>query len=308
MAFPVDDQFLGPRSFGRLLSYSGIIWHTTEGAGWSRTAALGTARYQLTNPGSYNFIIYDGGLLLTVPYLEASGGINPASASWAPERFPFLKAGLSAAAYSNPTMHHLQVAFSGKTAEINAGRMPANMLQTALRLRDWWETEVAQRQVLQSGHKHWQSNRSDPGIVYEQLKHSADLPDTSTEDDMIDPARHEPVASVIVKGGTIYKDPDRSSGTYGTLNAPTRVKVYAVPRITTENGKSALVPVLIDTLGGAPVNFEVGWVGYDQLDLASLQLPNAPDVSALTNKIARALTAAEGTLQGAQTTVDALKG
>lgn len=165
MAFvPNADIYLGPATFGPRKGTAGIIWHTTEAAGFARSAAVGTAEWQKHNPGSYNWIIYDGGLLLTVPYLEASGGVNPASAAWAPERFPWLKSMLPAAAYADPNAWLLNVAFSGRTADILAGRMPPNMYETAAQLTKWVEEQPwGADNLVFSGHLHWQSNRSDPG-------------------------------------------------------------------------------------------------------------------------------------------------
>lgn len=164
MAFPVDDIYLGPKSFGARKGHEGIIWHTTEGTGPSRAAAVATANWQKTNPGSYNFIIYDGGILLTVPYLEASGGVNPASPAWAPERYPWLKQLHSPAAYADPNAYLMNVAFSGKSAELKAGNYPANMIDTAARLILWFEgTAWGKNDSVHSAHSDWQSNRSDPG-------------------------------------------------------------------------------------------------------------------------------------------------
>jgi hypothetical protein len=164
MAFPTDDIYLGPATFGPRKGTEGLCWHTTEATSFSRAAAVGTANWQKTNPGSYNWIIYDGGLLLTVPYLEASGGLNPASSAWAPGRYPWLKSLHSAAAYADPNAYLLNVAFSGRTADILAGKMPANMYVTAARLTRWMEQQAwGKDNAVFSGHMHWQSNRSDPG-------------------------------------------------------------------------------------------------------------------------------------------------
>jgi hypothetical protein len=163
MTFPTDDIFLGPASFGLRKGTEGIIWHTTEGAGTSRAAAVATAQWQKSNPGSYNFIIYDGGILLTVPYLEASGGVNPASSSWAPGRFPWLKQQLSPAAYADPNAYLLNVAFSGKTAVFRDQGLPPNMLATAKQLTAW-AAQTFGRHMVASGHLHWQTNRSDPSL------------------------------------------------------------------------------------------------------------------------------------------------
>jgi hypothetical protein len=164
VTFPTDDIFLGPASFGLRKGHEGIIWHTTEGAGPSRSAAVATATWQKSNPGSYNWIIYDGGLLLTVPYLEASGGVNPLSSSWAPGRFPWLKSALSAAAYADPNAYLLNVAFSGKTAVFRDQGLPPNMLATAKQLVEWVEAQPWCSRMVASGHLHWQTNRTDPSL------------------------------------------------------------------------------------------------------------------------------------------------
>jgi hypothetical protein len=164
VSFPTDDIFLGPASFGLRKGHEGIIWHTTEGAGPSRSAAVATATWQKSNPGSYNWIIYDGGLLLTVPYLEASGGVNPLSSSWAPGRFPWLKSALSAAAYADPNAYLLNVAFSGKTAVFRDQGLPPNMLATAKQLVEWVEAQPWCSRMVASGHLHWQTNRTDPSL------------------------------------------------------------------------------------------------------------------------------------------------
>lgn len=187
MTFPTDDILLGPAAFGPRKGTEGIVWHTTEAADASRASAVGTRNWQLANPGSYNWIIYDGGLLLTVPYLEASGGVNPASPAWAPSRYPFLRQNLSPAAYADPNAYLLNVAFSGKTAVFRDQGMPANMLDTAVRLTKWLEAQPWTRKpLLHCGHMHWQSNRSDPSqAVLDRIESLyRGIPDTSTEDDM----------------------------------------------------------------------------------------------------------------------------
>lgn len=204
MSFPVDDIMLLPETYGNvrniwggLHSLDGIIWHDTEGGGWSRDHAVATRNWQVYNPGSYTWIIYDknspgakGGALLTVPYLEANGGVNPGTEFWHPERFPFLKEKLDkpcpvpgcGGAYRNPTMHHAQIAFSGKRIAIDRNEMPSNMVDTARGLRDFLN-EKAGKELVQSKHAHWQTNRSDPGTVFAALEIKT-LPDTSMEDDM----------------------------------------------------------------------------------------------------------------------------
>ena len=161
VSFPADDIYLGPQSFGARKGHEGIIWHTTEGSGPSRAAAVATAEWQKTNPGSYNFIVYDGGILLTVPHLVASGGVNPASSAWAPA--PWLKDHLTPAAFADPNAYLMNVAFSGKAADLAAGKYPANMIDTAARLVIWFEDGFGKDNAVMCSHADWQSNRSDPG-------------------------------------------------------------------------------------------------------------------------------------------------
>ena len=162
MTFPTDDIHLGPATFGLRKGSEGIIWHTTEGSGPSRAAAVATADWQKTNPGSYNFIIFDGGILLTVPYLEASGGVNPASTAWAPAAW--LKTMLSPAAFADPNAYLMNVAFSGKAADLAAGKYPVNMIDTAARLVIWFENAAfGKDNAVMCSHSDWQSNRTDPG-------------------------------------------------------------------------------------------------------------------------------------------------
>lgn len=178
MVFPSDDIYLGPSTFGPRKGHEGIVWHTTESSGPSRASAVATAEWQKSNPGSYNFIIYDGGILLTVPYLEASGGVNPASSHWAPERYPWLKQLHSASAYADPNGYLMNVAFSGKAAELKAGNYPVNMIDTAAQLIIWMEsTAWGKDDSVHSAHSDWQSNRSDPGtgVITRILKRYAEL-------------------------------------------------------------------------------------------------------------------------------------
>ena len=160
MTFPTDDLYLGPATFGRRKGTEGFIWHTTEAAGTSRADAIGTAEWQKRNPGSYNFIIHDSGILLTVPFLEASGGVNPFSASWAPYRYPALQRELSPAAFADPNAYLLNVAFSGKTAVFRDQGMPQSMVDTARSLVEWAEGQWGP--MFHCGHFQWQTNRSDP--------------------------------------------------------------------------------------------------------------------------------------------------
>lgn len=168
---------LGPRSWGRRPSTAGVVLHTTEYPTTARADAVRCITDQSrrtptggwAQPGSYNYLVHDAGAILAVPFLEASGGLNPGSSAWAPERFPWLKQLLPAAAYADPTMHHLQIAFSGRTAALLAALAARQagvlrMVDTAARIIVWAERQAwAADNLVVSAHLHWQNNRSDPG-------------------------------------------------------------------------------------------------------------------------------------------------
>lgn len=179
MGFPLDDQLLGPRNWGRRPTTAGTIFHTTEYADATRASAVQCARDQSkrtasggwAQPGSYNGILYDdgekAGVLITVPPRDASGGINPASPYWNPEAW--LRDFLPAEAFRDPTMHHIQWSFSGKAARLadgvkNGTPQAKRLIVLAARLLVWTEsrTWAADNQIV-SAHVDWQDNRSDPG-------------------------------------------------------------------------------------------------------------------------------------------------
>ncbi len=153
----------GTKSFGIRKGSEGIIWHTSEYLDFSYAQAMKCINDQRNGqPGSYNIHIYDGGAILAVPYLEASGGINPFSPAWAPESW--LKNFLSPAAFADPAAYNLQVVFTGKTADIVAGKMPINMWETAAKITKWFEASAwGKDNCVMSAHEDYQTNRSDPG-------------------------------------------------------------------------------------------------------------------------------------------------
>lgn len=180
MAFPTDDILLGPHAYGLRKGTEMVVLHTTEGAGPTRDHAVATAKAQspggglYAGGGSYNFIIYDsasagakGGALLTVPYLESSGGLTanhtpPPGGVWLVS--DWVKAALSAAAEADTNAYVIQIAFSGKAAALAAGQYPANMIDTAARLIRWIEQQAwAPDNINVAGHLNFQTNRTDPG-------------------------------------------------------------------------------------------------------------------------------------------------
>lgn len=91
-------------------------------------------------------------------------------------------------------------------------------------------------------------------------------------DPLTDFNRFKPLVSAVFRGGTIYKDPDRATGTYGNLEGPQRLFISVVPRAEKEkNGRSTLVEVMIDLKSGPETNYVPGYVGLDQMDFATLQ-------------------------------------
>lgn len=168
---------LGPRSWGTRPGTRGAILHTTEYPTAGRADAerciadqsKRTATGGWAQPGSYGWILYDGGAFLSVPYLEGAGGINPASSAWAPDRYPWLRQLLGAEAYADPTMWHLQLAISGRAVDLLAalqlGRSWMHrIIDNAARIITWAELQPwAADNLVVSGHLHWQANRSDPG-------------------------------------------------------------------------------------------------------------------------------------------------
>lgn len=174
MPFPVDEIFtevgiggrIRPPAYGLRKGSEGIVFHTTEGADASRAAAYSTARFQRdTMFSSYHFIVYDGGLLLTVPYLESAGSLATGGEFWAPGRYPWLQQLFSPAAYADPNAYLLAISLSGRTGVFKANGYPPNMVDTCARLVIWFEQSAwgADNAVL-CNHLNWQTDRSDPGL------------------------------------------------------------------------------------------------------------------------------------------------
>lgn len=172
MAFPLDRIVLGPQHYGVRPATLGAVFHTTEGADSSLASALATIKMQspggslYAGGGSYSFILTDDGPVLSVPYLEAAGGLtllrtNP---PWNPGRFPWLKQLLSPAAYDDPNAYLLQVCVSGKTAALPTYPKIARIVDDAARIVMWAEAqpEISDNLILMN-HANWQTDRSDAG-------------------------------------------------------------------------------------------------------------------------------------------------
>lgn len=170
MAFPTDEIVLGPRAYGMRKGTAGAVLHTTEGAGPTRQNALDTVKMQsfggslYAGGGSYHFMIYDGGVLLTVPYLESAGSLTGKRTNppWAPK--PWVSDFLTPTQLYDANAYLVAICFSGKAAELAAGNYPDNMIDTAARLILWIEKQSwAPDNLPVFGHSDFQSNKSDPG-------------------------------------------------------------------------------------------------------------------------------------------------
>lgn len=181
MAFPVDEVVWGPQGYGPRKGTELVVLHSTEGAGPTRQNALDTIKLQspggslYAGGGSYHWIVYDGGAILTVGYMDSAGGltsdhtppgvVSPRTGQlgvWAPK--DWVKGVLSAAAEADTNAYVVQICFSGKAADLAAGKYPVNMLDTAAKLIRWIEQQPwAPDNINVAAHADFQTNRSDPG-------------------------------------------------------------------------------------------------------------------------------------------------
>jgi hypothetical protein len=211
VAFPLDEIILGPRAYGLRKGTEMVVLHTTEGAGPTRANALATIKAQspggslYAGGGSYHWVIYDGGAILTVPYLESAGSLTanhtpPPNGVWAPKAW--VKGVLSAAAEADTNAYIMAICFSGKAADLAAGKYPVNMLDTAARLIRWIEQQTwAPDNINVGAHADFQTNRSDPGAGV--------------------------VDKVLARYAAIFNPPPAPVTDYKALYEATRQKLYA---------------------------------------------------------------------------------
>ena len=169
MAFPLDRPFFGPHDYGTRKGTQGVVLHTTEGADSSLAAGLATARLQspggslYAGGGSYHFILTDEGPIYCVKHGDSAGSISTRrDAVWAPQRYPYLKASLSPAAYSDPNAFLVAISVSGKTAKLSTYPHIAKIVDDCARIILWVEQTYKINAVV-SMHAMWQTDRSDPG-------------------------------------------------------------------------------------------------------------------------------------------------
>jgi len=187
---PTIDQ-MGAPSYGPLGDPDGFVYHTPENGQPTLAAAIATARWQAsslnTSGGSYHGILgHDAErgpmadpdawvMVRTVPWSQAAGGLSTRrDAVWAPDRFPWIRQLLSAAAFGDPNRFMLQLALGGNaawwTSQLGTNRAGVrgaliSMARWTLRLEQLLDFDA----VL-TLHRHWQTNRTDPaGLNFADL-------------------------------------------------------------------------------------------------------------------------------------------
>lgn len=212
MAVTTVDRYGAP-SYGAIgKPPAGIVFHTPEfGTTPALKSAIDCAAWQATSGntsgGSYHGLLghddvkFPHGpkgctvadhwtMVRSVPWNQAAGGLSgnhtPPSqgGSWDPGRYPWLAQLLGAAAYADPNRWLHQISLGGKTAWYLTNGYPQGMLR---RLAEWiiiLEKAYGYDAVL-SLHRHWQTNRTDPGaldfadkvlVEYAKLKAPAPAP------------------------------------------------------------------------------------------------------------------------------------
>lgn len=172
--FPDYTLHLGPPVYGVRKGTVGVCFHTTEAPGQTVADAISTARWQSTDGnskgGSYNFILGRDGAILTVPFLDIAGGINPTQNRHNRSTFPFLPGLIGEAAFRDPNAYLLQVALSGRTADFMANGYPAGMVDQAARIVLWAErSSWGADNLALVAHYQFSTQRSDPGTKFIQL-------------------------------------------------------------------------------------------------------------------------------------------
>lgn len=273
MTFPLDNIFPptltgnGPHAYGRMPSIVGACLHTAEMADFSMASAVSCAKMQspggslYAGGGSYHWLLTEDGPLLTVPYLEAAGGItlkrtNP---PWAPGRYPFLKALLPQDAYDDPNNHLLQITPVGKTAQLPTHPKAERMVDDAAKILLWAEAqpEIADDLVVM-GHMHWQTDRSDPGqwfldmvmARYAALKAGNPPTIPTPGDDMI-----QTVSTVFPAGTTLSFTPQPADKPYRLLKWDVAGNKFVATSFNPPRGTSAASTGTVSTNGGPPMLF-----------------------------------------------------
>jgi hypothetical protein len=186
---------------------AGVVFHTPENASATLQSAIDVARWQAgsgnTSGGSYHGILgHDSAkhphpiascadpthwtMVRSVPWNLAAGGLSTRrDAIWAPDRYPWIRQMIPAAAFSDPNRWMHQISLSGKAAWYVQNGYP---LGARIALAEWLlilEKAYTYDAVL-TLHRHWQTNRSDPGplnlaelVLVEYRKLTAPPPPTT---------------------------------------------------------------------------------------------------------------------------------
>lgn len=189
MAVTTADQYGAP-SYGALgRPVAGQIFHTPENVDPTLAQAIAVAKWQgttgNTSGGSYHGILGHDSvkyahtwigclhaahwtMVRSVPWDQASGGVTsnhtPPSEGgvWSPERYPWIKQLVSAAAFADPNKYFHQISLSGKAAQYVTNGYPKGLVIATAEWVRILEKAYGYDAVL-TLHRMWQTNRSDPG-------------------------------------------------------------------------------------------------------------------------------------------------
>lgn len=193
----------GPRADGLITA------HSTQSPYNKLTVAdaIVLARWQdrADVAGSYNDLICIDGILECMPPSHASGGINPASASFVPE--PWLYDLMSREMVHNPNYFTRNVSFMGDCDWFDANGWPPQMIDNFVTVMLEEEARIGSRTIL-TDHEDFQLNRHDAGPIANALIRKRYAERTAQEDDMtwVNNVRwYKTPALVTFRPGTSYR-------------------------------------------------------------------------------------------------------
>lgn len=230
----------GAPDYGPWKGLVAVVLHTTEG-GRGRAGALGTAAFQAgpsnTSGGSYHEIVgVDGDVVTFVRTVRAghiAGGISTRRDSvWIADTNAELLRYMGARAVADPNAYVWQISVAGRRDYYDANGWPKALVDgIAQRLRQI-EQKYGIADIYVTGHKYFQTNRTDPGKLIplvidsynRQYRPGAQLPDTGTTtptpagEDMF-PIRSKYEAWTFAPGAKIYAEPSLDSEVLYTFGA-----------------------------------------------------------------------------------------
>ena len=177
------DQYGAP-SYGPIgRPVAGTIFHTPENVDPTLAQAVAVAKWQAgrgnTSGGSYHGILghdsakYPHGYMLgcddpehwvmvrSVPWNQCAGGVGN---NLGHTRYPWMKQLIHPEALRDPNKYHHQIALGGKAAQYVQNGYPKGLIIAAAEWVKILEKAYSYDSVL-SLHRHWQTNRSDPGPI-----------------------------------------------------------------------------------------------------------------------------------------------